>query len=263
MTISTMELTTALVTERPMPRGPPRVISPWWQETTPMSHGEDEALEHAVGHVFEIHRVPQSRQRTPETRWRWRRLAAATKPPPSQPTRMAKITSMGKRDRDGDQAGQHQVMDRVDVHRAQRVDFLVDAHRADLRRHGRADPPGNQDGHHHRRQLLGNGIPDHAANIAAQAALDQQRTGLQRDHPADEERQDADHQQAGVADLEELVEHLLALAPSQRQRQQRAPEQQRHLSYVLKHSGYPKQSFRFLAIPNATPPLPCTGPVTQ
>ena len=112
----------------------------------------------------------------------------------------------------------------ADVHRAQRVNLLVNPHRADLGRHRRANPPGNQDGHHHGGQFLANRKADHAADIAAQTALDQQRTGLERNDAADEEREDTDHEQAGVADLEELVKHLLALAPRERESQQRAPE---------------------------------------
>ena len=53
---------------------------------------------------------------------------------------------------------------------------------------------------------------------------------------ADEKRQHADHQQAGVADFKKLVEHLLPLPPRQRQRQQRAPEQQNDFTDVLKHN---------------------------
>ena len=48
---------------------------------------------------------------------------------------------------DRHQARQHQVMHRADVHRAQRVNLLVNPHRADLGRHRGANPPGNQDCH--------------------------------------------------------------------------------------------------------------------
>ena len=54
---------------------------------------------------------------------------------------------------------------------------------------------------------------------------------------ADEKRQHADHQQAGVADLKELVKDLLPLPPRLRQSQQRAPEQQDDFSDVLKHDS--------------------------
>jgi hypothetical protein len=100
-------------------------------------------------------------------------------------------------------------MDRVDVHRAQRVNFLIHAHRADFRRHRRTDAAGDQDGHHHRREFFGDGDADHAADGTGQTAFHQHRPGLQRDDRADEKGQDADHQQTGVADLKKLVKHLV------------------------------------------------------
>ena len=104
-------------------------------------------------------------------------------------------------------------MDRVDVHRAQRINFLIDAHGADFRGHGRTDAARDQDGHHDRREFLRHGDADQAADGVVQAALDEQRAGLQRDHAAEEERQHANHQQTGVADLEELLKDLGALSP--------------------------------------------------
>ena len=126
-------------------------------------------------------------------------------------------------------------MDRADVHRAQGVDFLIDAHRADFRRHRRADTASDQNGHHHWRQFFADREADHTPNRTAKPPFHQQRTGLQGDDAANKKRQDADHQQAGIADLEELVEYFLALTPRERQRQQRAPEQNDHFSDILKH----------------------------
>ena len=59
--------------------------------------------------------------------------------------------------------------------------------------------------------------------------------GLQRDDRADEKRKDAHHQQAGVANFKKLLENLLPLPPRERQRQQRAPEQQDDFADVFKH----------------------------
>src|ERR1035441_5198907 len=82
----------------------------------------------------------------------------------------------------------------------------------------------------------------HSRYFARFCAPDQQWAGLEGNDPADEKGKDAYHQQAGVANLEELVEHLLALAPRQRQSRQRPPEQQDHLSDVLKHKLTVKES---------------------
>src|ERR1039458_9200332 len=58
---------------------------------------------------------------------------------------------------------------------------------------------------------------------------------VQGDDRADEKRQHADHQQAGVADFKELLENFLPLPPRVRQSQQRAPEQQNDFSDIFKH----------------------------
>ena len=126
-------------------------------------------------------------------------------------------------------------MDRADVHRAQRVNLLIDSHGTDFRGHGGPNPASDQNGHHHGRQFLADGVADDAAHIAADSTLDEQRAGLQRDDAADEKGEDTNHQQARIADLEELVKYLLALAPGQRQRHERLPEQQDHFSDILKH----------------------------
>ena len=53
---------------------------------------------------------------------------------------------------------------------------------------------------------------------------------------ADEKRQHANHQQAGVANFKKLLEDLLPLPPRQRQGQQRAPEQQDNFTNIFKHN---------------------------
>ena len=84
-----------------------------------------------------------------------------------------------------------------------------------------------------------------------QAPFGQQRPGLQRDHSADKQRQDAGHQQAGVADLEQLIIHLLPLAPGQRQCPSRAPQKKHQLANILKHnSGFKPGHRRFPGLPH-------------
>ena len=128
-------------------------------------------------------------------------------------------------------------MDRIDVHRPESIDFLIDAHGTDFGSHGGANAPGDKDGHHHRREFFANGNADDTANNTRETTFDQQRSHLKSDDPTNKKRENADHQQAGVADLKELVEDFLALSPRKRQSQQRAPEQNDHLSYVLEHGS--------------------------
>ena len=127
-------------------------------------------------------------------------------------------------------------MDGVDVHRAQRVNLLIDAHGADFRRHRRADAPGDEHGHHHGGQFLADGKPDHAADDAGQAALGQLGAGLQGHDAADEQGEDAHHEEARVADLEKLVVNFLTLPKDVGQGLHGAPEQYRHFADVLEHS---------------------------
>ena len=75
------------------------------------------------------------------------------------------------------------------------------------------------------------------AHGAGQAAVNQNRTRLQRDDRADEKRQHADHQQTRVANFKKLVEDLLPLPPRQRQGQQRAPKQKDDFADAFKHSS--------------------------
>src|SRR5690349_1183533 len=145
----------------------------------------------------------------------------------------------GEGDGDGDEPGHDQVMDRVDVHRAERVDLLVDAHRPNLGGHGRADAAGDENGHHDGGELLADGEADQPADGAGQAALGQDGPGLEGDDAADEEGEDAGHEQAGVADLEQLIGDLLAMPKRQGHRPDRLPEQDQQFANVLKHDrGY-------------------------
>jgi len=107
-------------------------------------------------------------------------------------------------------------MNGVDVHGAESVDLLIDAHGTDFGGHGRANTSGDEDRHHDWREFFANGNADDAANGACKATFDEDWTGLERDDTADEEREDANHEKAGVADFEELLEDLLTLTPRER-----------------------------------------------
>src|SRR3954452_24872331 len=90
----TIELTTALVTERPMPRGPPRVIKPWWQETTPITKEKTKLLNTPFTTSFTYTTsLSVDKKAAKEILMRW--FATQTKAPPNQPTKIANTTSKG------------------------------------------------------------------------------------------------------------------------------------------------------------------------
>src|SRR5215472_7814654 len=90
-----MELTTALVTERPMPRGPPMVMRPWWQDTTPTTQAKMKLLKTPLTTSFTstTSRKPVKKAAKEIS---MRLLALETNAPPSQATKIEKTTSMGK-----------------------------------------------------------------------------------------------------------------------------------------------------------------------
>src|SRR5437867_5364576 len=166
--------------------------------------GEDKAFKYTVGHVFDLDDVLEAGEEGGEGDGD-AGIGHADKSAAQPADEDGENDQHGQADRDGNHTRQHQVMDRVDVHGAQGVNLLIDAHGADLGGHGRADAAGDEDGHHDRGQLLADGVADHAADGAGNTALDQQWAGLQGNDRADETREDADHEEAGVADFEELV----------------------------------------------------------
>ena len=185
--------------------------------------GENEALEQHVDHFAEVHEVPKVAEISGK--------ADADLVIVNGHQRSAHPSDHDGKNyqnwqgaTDGHQSRKNQVMDRVDIHRAEGVDFLVNAHGPDLGGHGGADAAGDQYGHHDRGEFLANGVADDAADVGGEAALGQQRAGLERDNAANEERQNAGHEQAGIADLEQLVVNLLPVTPEEGQRLHCAPE---------------------------------------
>src|ERR1700758_3131074 len=95
---------------------------------------EDEALEQAVGHVAKPDDLPQVVEKGKEGDGDLV-IEGGDQSAAAPADENGKDHQQGQGHGDGDQPGQHQVIDRVDVHGAKRVDFLIDAHGADLRRH--------------------------------------------------------------------------------------------------------------------------------
>ena len=100
--------------------------------------------------------------------------------------------------------------------------------------------------------------PDHAAQHGTEAPLDQNRAGLQGHDARDEKRQDANHEQADVANLEQLVEDLSRAGASTAAAPQRLPEQHHDFSNMLKHHDLARQrrAFFFATVHMADAPAP-------
>ena len=77
----------------------------------------------------------------------------------------------------------------------------------------------------------------HMAEGAYEAAFAQHGTALQGEHAADENRENARHEKAGVADFEKLLSDLAAMLPRARQSAQRAGQQGEDLPDRLKHTA--------------------------
>jgi hypothetical protein len=131
-------------------------------------HGKNETFEEAIEHVSEIHDQLEIDKEGLESDPDFF-VTPRRDPRTSRSTRRRAPKRAGNGD--GHKPGQHKVMNRIDVHRAQRVDFLINLHGADFRRHGGTDAPGNQHCHHDRSKLLADGQADESADNALQATL--------------------------------------------------------------------------------------------
>ena len=201
----------------------------------PMIREKAEALEDSVGHVFPRHHDLHVLEERLHRMSIWP-VALATTAPPSQPTRIAKVSQHRHCDPDGHDARQDKVVDRIDVHGAQGVDLLIDAHRTDFRCHGRTDATRDEDGHHDRGEFFGDGDTDEAADVIMQAAFDHRGEAVCNastpPRKTTARRPSADWR----CRFQKLLKDLAALAPSQRQQALHgAPKEQHHLTDVLEH----------------------------
>ena len=82
-----------------------------------------------------------------------RRTTCIVTAPPSRPTSIREQRQQRRHQQRGDHARRHEEAHRVEAHRRERVDLLVDAHRADLGGERGARAPGEQDRRHQRAEL--------------------------------------------------------------------------------------------------------------
>src|ERR1051326_2340255 len=215
-------------------------------------HRENEALEHAIGHIFNLDHVAQIVEKGNE-----RDVNAFVRKGDERAAQPAdengKNDQQWQSDRNRHQPRQHQVMDGIYVHCPQRVDFLIDLHRPYFSSHCRTDPAGNENGHHHGCEFFADSNTDKTANSIGQTPLNKNGTRMKSDNTANEEGEDAHHQQARITYLEELFEHLQSLAKCHWQREQRLPEQNHHFANVLKHMSILSANPRIRPPPSQCP----------
>ena len=96
----------------------------------------------------------------------------------------------------GEDARRDEEADRVESHRRQRVDLLVDAHRADLRGERSPRSPGEQDRRHQRTELAQHREPDQVGDEDLGAEALHRDRGLEREDHAEQERDERDDRQA-------------------------------------------------------------------
>jgi hypothetical protein len=117
-----------------------------------------------------------------------------------------------REDRHDDHAGEHarheQVVDGAHGHDAQRVDLFCDLHRRDLRRDGRTDAAGADDGDEHWAELAADRDRDNAAERALCAEADEDIGCLQRDDDTREQQRQADDHQGIDAEMRHLREDM-------------------------------------------------------
>ena len=106
-----------------------------------------------------------------------------------------------------EQARDHQHLDRVEADRAQRVDLLVDLHRADLGGKGAAGAAGDDDRGHQHAQFAQDADRQQVDGIDLGAELAQLVGALVGDHHPDQKRQHADDGQRIDPGLLHLSDH--------------------------------------------------------
>ena len=115
----------------------------------------------------------------------------------------------GQRDGQRDQLRQHQQLLRRNADAAQRVDFVGDHHRADLRGIGRAGAARDDDRGDQRRELAHDRQADDVDDEDVRAVAAQHRAALIRNDDAEQERQQPDDRQGVYAGVLQLVRDAL------------------------------------------------------
>ena len=121
--------------------------------------------------------------------------------PPTMPTRSENSVEQRRHQHRGDDPRRDQEAHRVEPHRRQRVDLLVDAHRADLGRERRAGAAGEQDRRHQRPELAQHRQADQVGDEDLGAEALHRHRRLEREDHAEQERDQRDDRQRVGADL--------------------------------------------------------------
>ena len=102
---------------------------------------------------------------------------------------------------------QNQDLYRVKTHRAQCINFLAHAHRAELGRVGAAGPAGHHDTHDQHAYFAEHQHTDHVDDIDVRPKLAEMENALLRENCADQYRDQDDNRHRSPANALELVDH--------------------------------------------------------
>ena len=127
-------------------------------------------------------------------------------PPPMHRHDGAEEAEQQQHQRHGEDARHHQHLDRRHADGRQRIDFLVELHRADLRRKGRGRAPGDHDRGEQYAEFAQHRTADEVDDEDFGAKGAQLHRALLRDDDADEEEQQPDDAERVDADVFALVD---------------------------------------------------------
>ena len=120
--------------------------------------------------------------------------------PPTQADEVGEQRQQRRHQQRGDDTRRDQEAHRIEAHRRQRVDFLVDRHRADLGGERRARAAGEQDRRHQRAELAQHREADQVGDEDLRAEPAHRYRRLEREDHAEQERDQRDDRQRVGAD---------------------------------------------------------------
>ena len=106
----------------------------------------------------------------------------------------------------GQQPGHDEILDRVDAHDVERLDFLRDFHRAQLGGDGGAGAADDDDRRDERPDLAQDGKRDEIGHQIGRAQLGELARALDGQHDAEKKIRQRDGRHRGDADVDHLVE---------------------------------------------------------
>ncbi len=183
--------TTALVAESPTADAPAPVCRPRRQPIPATRIANTNDLMKPGQEIRHVDRgVDLLQEGDDRNRERLHRDRAADQPHQAREQRQERRHQHG-----GDDARRHEEAHRVEAHRRQRVDFLVDAHRADFGGKRGARAAGQQDRRHQRPQFAQHRQPDQVRDEDLRAEALHRHGRLEREDHAEQERNQRDDRQ--------------------------------------------------------------------